>query len=432
MKNSTLLNVISSTLYYSREWHRREQQNYQFHPVIMEVLDKFTPTDFTLLVLEWPHQSLKDASNVAFTESEAKGLADRQTVTTFGRYIRRHFPEMKDHEIRDFTTKCRNDTFEFWETSDDIVRSVQIGPKSCMSWDSSYTPGSDSYDTGSLHPYRVYDPSLGWKAVVRLDKDSGAVNGRGLVLHQEDGKKIFVRTYKRGSDYSYADEAMEMFLRESGYDHVEEWPEGTKLALIKWGKGVLAPYIDGDNQNASIVGDYLVIKHRGDYDCTSTEGNPYGYNSLCECCDDYYDSDEMTTARNENGYEIEVCSCCLDDYFRYAAGRHGRSNYHHEDAVTELANGDYIVTAYLSDNGVVETKDGDYEYEHDCVKTTGGDWVLDSDIDYIVVKGVAYEIGVETYECAADGCTYVTALENMIEVDGDTYHPNNVPETEKE
>lgn len=438
MKNSELLKVLTSILSGTRQWHHREQQSYEFHPVIKEVLDKFNPTNINLLALEWPHQSLRDAGNVAFTESEQKGEADRQTVTTFGRYIRRHFPDMKDHEIRDYATKCQNDLYEIWETSDDIVRSVQLGPKSCMSWDSCYTPGSEGYDPSLLHPYRVYDPALGWKCAVRLDPVTRSINGRALVFHESSGDKVFVRTYKRGPDYSHADEALEMFLRESGYMHVDGWSEGTPIAKINHKKSFLFPYIDGEAQNVTDdSSNTLKIAYRGTYDCTSTDGTAYSAcTEYCNCCEEYFDEDDMITVRDDDGYEEQVCQSCCDDNYVYAYGRRGQEAYYRENNVVETVCGENVSINFLEVNGVVEIEGNEYAFEQSVVETTDGlkfheDYLPSG---YVLINGTVYKRDKDEVFYCEDTCEWYAIAEvgDPVIVDGNTYHPEHAPETEKE
>ncbi len=428
------LDVVLVTLRLTREWHRREQDNYAFHPVIREVMKKFRPADYLLLALEYPHQSVRDAANVAYTQNERNGVADRQTVTTFGRYIRKHFPDMKDHEVRDYATKCIGDIFEIWETSDDIVKSVQLGPKSCMSWSSCYTPGNSDYNPHELHPYRVYDPALGWKSVVRLDPNTRQINGRGLVYHGEDNsQKIFVRTYKRGSDYSYADEALEMWLKESGYSHLEEWPDGTKMKLIPFRNSVLAPYIDGGTQNAEPVGNHLVVRYNGKYDCTSTEGVPYNddNSSECSCCEEYYDEDDMCWVEDGNTH---VCDGCREEYYVEAMGRR-YSEWYHVDSCIRTVSGDYYHEDCFEYHDIVELEDGRYEHKKECIQDSNDDWHLKSDVNsspgYIIIDDIAYLLE-EVFYCNATNAYYVSADDKAVEVDGKVYHEDYAPETLEE
>jgi hypothetical protein len=427
----------------TRDWHRRDQRAFAFHPVITEIMQKHMPEDYRLLALEFPHQSVRDASNVAYTRDERSGINDRQTVTTFGRYIRKMFPQLKDHEIRDYATKCRNDLYEIWETSDEIIRSVQLGPKSCMTWDSSHTPGTDDYDEDSLHPYRVYAPELGWKAAVRLDPDTKVINGRGLVWHNaENDEKYFVRTYKRGNDYSYADEALEYWLKENGYKHESAWPE-VPLRHYSHGPNFLAPYIDGDiqrvmkhsNRAYKSGGPYysLTICENGDYECSNTDGNTYDNDDcLCECCDEYCNSDDMRRTYSGD----EVCENCADDHYVEAYVRDDYTELVSSDRVIECEN-EYYHEDYYDRHDIVYTQNDDYQFKKNCVESAGSEWHLKSTIEgndeYVIIDDFAYYKS-DCFFCQGTQKWY-TDDEEQIEVDGKVYHKDyyeqNISETEE-
>lgn len=89
----------------SREWYRREMDRAPLHPTIAKMLKNPEQaqwlTDWREMLLEYPHVADLDATKIAFTENEAKGVADRQTVTTLGKYIKRHAPNIPDHILRD-------------------------------------------------------------------------------------------------------------------------------------------------------------------------------------------------------------------------------------------------------------------------------------------------------------------------------------------
>ena len=433
--------VVLEILRMSRDWHSREQKAYDFHPVIKDIMKKHLPENYRLLALEYPHQSVKDASNVAFTRDERSGENDRQTVTTFGRYIRRMFPHLKDHEIRDYATKCRNDIYEVWEDEKGIILSVQNGPRSCMTWDNSYTPDTEYYDASQLHPYQVYAPELGWKTAVRLDPDTKLILGRGLVWHSEDDKeKYFVRTYKKGNDYSYADEALEYWLKESGYTHHSGWPDGIPLKLFSHNNDFLAPYIDGDYQRVSKVSGRiykgvpysLVIREDGDFECTNTDGNPCNSADChCNCCDEYYNSDDMRSVYEDD----DVCYDCAENYYRMAYT--DSTNYReriHEDNIITFEGEEYHIE-YLDHHNLVEVQDGEYAKLKDTYETRDGGYVLKSDIgsgsDWALVDNIAYPKD-EMYFCNASFEWYLIDDAEPIELNGKTYHPEHVPVTLEE
>ena len=98
-------NFVHSGL--GRDWFRRETRRYELHPAVVELLEannKPMPRDWQQLLLEWPHRSETDHNRVAYTPDEAKGIADRQTVTTIGKYLTRHF-DLPDHVIRDIVAR---------------------------------------------------------------------------------------------------------------------------------------------------------------------------------------------------------------------------------------------------------------------------------------------------------------------------------------
>lgn len=425
----TCLEVLKAT----RDWHSREQKAYNFHPVIRDMMQKHLPEDYRLLALEFPHQSVKDASNVAFTRDEASGINDRQTVTTFGRYVRRMFPQLKDHEIRDYATKCRNDTYEIWDTVEGIIKSVQEGPKSCMTWDSYYTPTSPDYNARNKHPYLVYAPELGWKCAVRLDPDTQVINGRALLWHDQEGKKYFVRSYKRGSDYSYADEALEYWLREEGYIHKTGWPDETPLKFYSSGDNFLAPYIDGEIQKVTKLDSVrkygeqeyrLIIEEGGKYDCTNTDGNAYTEECYCECCDNHYDEDQMQSTYDGP----DVCEDCAEEYYVQAyLSTHRWTELVHRDRTIEL-NGDYYHEDFLDEHDIVHLEDSisdEYDFKRNCLEDENGNYYqvefVNGSRNYQVIDDTVFPIE-DCYYCESSQQWYVEFKDPKIEVDGKVYN----------
>jgi hypothetical protein len=425
---------------HNYHWYRREIRTYDFHEVIIELIRKHKPENLALLVLEYPHKSVKDPSNLAFTRDIRAGEDDRQTVTTFGRYIRRHFPQLKDHEIRDYTTKCNSDIFEVWDTIEGIIRSVQLGPKSCMTWDNQYTPGHPEYveHKSRKHPYRVYDPSLGWRSVVRLRKEDNMIMGRALVLELSEENKGFVRTYKRGTDYSYADETLEYWLKEAGYEHWGEWPAKSKLKRIESDYGVLAPYLDGDIQTVDDNGEYLIITPYGNFELDTTDG----YINLeeedqayCEYCDSHHDESYMVDT--DDSYYPQVCHSCASNNFIQAVGYNGRTVFVQEEHTIYLeSTGEHYFEDDIESNGIVQLQDGDYALVEDAIEHgITGDFYLLSDIEKadntIIIGEYCYERD-DTGVFYCEGSKEYYYNEASVEVDGLTYHVDYAPQKETE
>lgn len=385
-----------------RTWFCRESSNAPMHPAIKQAVMLAPPADWHLLVLEHPHAADMDPTRIAYTRSDAHGEADRQTVTSVGKYLTRHFPSLRDHQIRDIVMRHGAYKFEIWDTVSAIVRSVQDGPHSCMCW------GDFDRDTDT-HPYEAYHPDYGWRAAVRLD-DNGIITARCLVNVSET-PPVFVRSYTRKDNaYSHSDEAIEVWLRDQGFEKVNSW-EGLKLKRITKGRyndDFWAPYLDGDCKWVEDCGDHLLISDDGDYECDRTDGHANG-SSRCTCddCGERHREDDMHGV----GYhgDRSVGPCCVDDY-AYVNGRNGDSYLIHGDEAI-CVDGEYYDRDYLARYDIVELDDGDYvhqsdavylesrdiwvrhddecavycegsgSYEHidDCVQLEDGDWALESD-----------------------------------------------------
>ena len=88
----------------SRDWHFKLSSKFELHPVVKTLLKQHRPADWQQLLLEWPHVSETDQSRLAYTRDEKHGEADRQTITTIGKYVKRHWPHLKDNFLDDCIT----------------------------------------------------------------------------------------------------------------------------------------------------------------------------------------------------------------------------------------------------------------------------------------------------------------------------------------
>jgi hypothetical protein len=302
-----------------------------------------------------------DPLRVAYWQSEAKQAQDIRTVTSLGKYIKRHWPNLPDHIIRDWVAKAEPATFAFWDTRQDIVRSVQEGPKSCMQW-----PGHDEDDA---HPYEAYDPALQWKAAVRLQ--GGEILGRTLVCFQHN-PPVWVRSYTKEDGRSGTDFALEDWLKEQGcVKRSQGWPEGTKLAFIE----DAVPYLDAStdcNRKIDIYKDTIVVSQDGQYIADCQDGS-YSEDdrSMCDECGGNFYEEDITYVESE---ERSVCSCCLSKHYTYVEGTmygsHTSSYYVRDENVVRV-NGDVYDGNNLPDY-IVELADGDYAHTDDVVCTEDG------------------------------------------------------------
>lgn len=406
-----------SQLRNEHSWFDREVGRYPLHFAVAKFLDagKF-PNDWKALLLEWPHVSVNDPARVAYTRSPEHGEADRQTVTSLGKYLRRHF-NVPDHEIRDACMQAKGGVVHITHSMERMIWAVQTGPKSCMQ-----DEGWGFYD----HPYNVYAPKYGWGLAYRVEVDEDGDEhcvARALVHEDEDGFKCFVRSYRKSDGYSYADEGLEATLREMGYEHLRSWPGGTRLARIERHDGkILLPYIDGDEQSVSDCGSHLEIDCEGSLSGTSTDGTAAGQRyAICDDCEEDIEDEDDAHTVGRPGHELVVCEHCCNRNYTLVTGCWGERYFLHDEDAVETTRGDFVDSDYFEDAGVVVTGDGEYAYEVDCVRASDDEWYDKDTLDSnnIVYLDAPYEdrYGDVYYYAPGDDVVYTR--------DGGVYHEDD-------
>ena len=127
--------TLAHILYGTREWHRREQMRNPLHHAIYSLIfEKAAPDLGPVIELcaQWPHVSKTDPTKIAYTQDESKGIADRQTVTNFGRYVRKFYSPaiISDHELRDIAARLKPDEMRFVTDGAEIYRDWETDRKS--------------------------------------------------------------------------------------------------------------------------------------------------------------------------------------------------------------------------------------------------------------------------------------------------------------
>lgn len=419
-------------LYLNREWYFDLRRRFALHPVVDHLVKAYRPNDWQQLLLEHPHISETDPNRLAYTRDEAAGKADKQTVTSVGKYIKRHWPALPDHILRDAAALYVPDKIEYGTGIQFLIRGIEFGPRSCMQSGYGTIPFKDSdlkqlklwmgdpdeYDEPrwELHPYSVYVPEYGWGMVIRTSE--GQVLGRCLTWTdpEDASRKVFVRSYARnkGGDLaqSGSDHAIEAWLKERGFVKRDGWPHGAKFAQLCHPSGdYMMPYLDGSTVNDRRVSEgwdnerkvgYFFRDPSGDYTCDNTDGSAsrdddeeddedYRY---CEDCDtrDHYDNMHYVGRDGDRC----VCESCFDDYVEVRGSRrswtgrgNGYSEYHirQEDASPVYSshrnadNGcvDYHVDPdHLPDDVVITYHDGCAELD-DVVRCTDDEYYFPDD-----------------------------------------------------
>jgi hypothetical protein len=328
-------------------------------------------------------------------------------------------------------SSCFKGEVKVYETTEDIIRSVQEGPETCMKW------AESKIKKRGAHPYEVYDPALGWKSYVRIV--NGEIKGRALV---NNGKYVRCFGQNVSEGWRQADEQLVAWLEMSGTKKANSWPNGTKLALIEVSGGILAPYIDGDVQRVDCIGDFLVIEEEGEYKCTYQDGTMSSveleFTYTCACCGDGYFEEPF---RHAGQYEDEpICESCVE-YYTLVTGYHGEEYYLLSDDVTCTVEGDCYDPAYLAYHSVVRIDQGrhadGYSQLENCVQDYArGIWHQD-DIGKALIRLDAgrhsdeYAPLDETWTCAHTGLVLHDDDESVTASDGNTVSPEELTDSEE-
>ena len=439
----------------ARQAWRQMALSKHLHPVVDSILRAYRPLDWQQLLLEWPYISDKDPTKLAYTPSEAYWIADRQVVTSIGKYLNRHWPHVADHIRRDFVAAYSCDEMQIKRTVEGIITGIELGARSCMQSRYGTIPfgehhyehmlrwlrGEDS-DTPDwhLHPYIVYKPEYGWGMATRV-KDN-VVLGRGLVLDTEiDGEKVkgFVRTYSRRSDEESSsgdDNILAEWLKLQGFEKWGSWPNGAKIAKLPhptkaYTYSFFTPYIDGGHHRVSEAEDHLFIDEDGIICCDNTDGGQENddapeYIGSCSCCGDAVRDDDENHIWAGYHEEDLVCGSCDDEYV-YVYSSRGRY-YLHRDNVESIVGDSY--------NG----RPIDPDYAPDWARQAhDGQWYHEDDVYYVDSEGEYYpadEVQVLTdgtivlaedaWQCEGSGDWYGPDDEDdKVEYDGKTYHRDN-------
>ena len=438
-----------------KSWHAEQQSLHALHPSVALMLSRQLPKDYVQLALEYAHVSEKDATRLAYTRSEADGVNNRQLVTSIGKYLARHWAHVEDHLRRDVQAAYSPDTLVIHNTTPEIIRGIEEGPRSCMASVYNSIPFKDYHreqmqewfkdpehqnePPWDIHPYSAYRPEYGWSIALRITP-AGAIDGRAL-LYKDGADMVFLRTYRRNrtnpDGWSETDFTLTEWLKYQGYKEIDSWPDGAKLHTPDKGRGcIFAPYIDGECKGVSFDGvttsvivscksdsshwcenTSALVDEREDDCCDDDDDRRY-----CESCDEYYDADQMCHAGRDGG--VYICEGCRDNDYTWVRGsdayaRSGYRNYYilNENAGEILRTGDYVDPEYLPDN-IVQLENDDYAEINDCV-CIDGDYYLDDDPNVVSLEdpdgNLEYGHGLKTDCYRAEDGTWWTDETHYLE-----------------
>lgn len=421
-------------------WHATMQLK-PLHPVVVDLLkNRALPERWQAVVLEWPHASDEDQTLLAYTPNEEKALKGIVVNLSPAKYIRKHWGDLADHEVRDVVARVANEAnFSWYSTADDIVHVAMNGPRSCMSW-RDHEEFDEDGELAWPHPYRAYAPELGWRMAVRRGPD-GRIDGRALVYQETPERSVFVRSYRRTFEayagtmqetYSQSDEALEAWLQNQGIDKLDGWPEGTTLARMvdRDSDKPVVPYLDGCNDRFNFIGDAIRIEDGGKNcaDCTDGDWSEGGDWRTCDHCGEEFDFDEGEHIYVGFREDEIVGGCCAGD-FTCVTGRR-RQTYYVRDEYVVWVNGEAYDEDYLDDNDIVELHDGTYVKEEDAVWSDRDNEYYRPD-EVVDTEDEGWVPCEDAWQCAESGDWYSSNTEFVL-LDGEKYHPDNLPDEEEE
>jgi hypothetical protein len=219
----------------------------------------------------YPHLSQKQLGKIAFTEDDKKGMADRQTIISPGRYLTRFFSDKltpKEIERWAGAVSMASKEFELKITQDaDEIEAIYVnGPGSCMS-------GKRSWE---VHPARIYaGPDL---AVAYLGTP------------EKPTARCVIWPEKKLRSVMYGD-VTKLEIALDGADYVEGEMYGARLRKIELGHGAyVMPYLDCAPGIED--GDEFFITGGDDNDCSTQDGKIYLGSPCGNCCEIMRDGDE--------------------------------------------------------------------------------------------------------------------------------------------
>jgi|LakMenEpi03Aug12_release.lakeMendotaPanAssembly.Ray.scaffolds.fasta_scaffold120027_3 hypothetical protein len=263
--------------------------------------------------LHFVHLAKGDPSKIAYTESAEKGMCDRQTVTTVGRYLTKHFSDyLSDTDIASLAAihaeKHGNVTIplRFAKTPDEFeaVYSMDATFSSCMQYE------ADNFRS-KVHPCRVYGAGDLELAYLTMPGDPDRLNSRALIWRL--GSKTLVgRVYGDGARLraALAQAGIVTTSDNSSYDKLD----GARLLRIEHFDTFVLPYID-NSSNATDCGDFLRIDSSGDIEGGRTDGlAEESSRYTCESCGGRMDEENSFFIENR---DESWCEHCTDNHAFY-------------------------------------------------------------------------------------------------------------------
>lgn len=382
------------------------------------------------------HTSKADPTKVAYAKDwralwslidptiEDKTDATNKFVTTTpGKYLTKFYGDvLTEVQIRDMAAACVAEALppvlHIATTEADIIKAIAEGPtESCMANGYHHDGNREKYGwfKSPVHPAAIY--ASGDIEVLYLKNSDGEITARAIAAtHSKKVARIYGDKTK-----------MLKAMAGTGYEQQERALVGCRIRKILFDddRKVVMAYVDagigsgGGSLYAEDEGDdgflCLVSDENSSYYNTYDGYNNKGYSDakghhshhVCYECDD---ADNLTMATARSGDDIEVCGSCLNNFYRWAIGRHGDESWHHRDRCIEVS-GDWYVERYASDNNIRQA---------DCGPSSG-EWLHEDDLRY-TEGGYAHESECTKLDIEHNEANWALDDDTEETADGDTIH----------
>jgi hypothetical protein len=270
-----------------RSWRRSNWFLYGVIEINWDDAKPLVPTEASRN--HFAHVSMTDGAMVAFTENDAKGVADRQTKMKPGKYLTKFFgnvlkPEQITQLATEFAAEFAPCELKFATDADDIEHVYVNGPRSCMS----YSPGEYSSDE---HPTRAYaGPDL---QIAYIENADRGITARAVIW---PANKVHSTIYGDAG-------RLRPLLRAAGYK--EGCLSGARLTALKQSGQYVVPYVDGISYG-HVDGKHIVLSGSGGVYLNSTSGLS-GPEYRCDCCGDGMSEDDGYYCEDDGETYCEHC-----------------------------------------------------------------------------------------------------------------------------
>lgn len=368
----------------------------------------------------------KDDGKISFYATVKALLTDKRTITTPGRYLKRVYPTLPDHKIRDVANvhniEYAEPEIKIARSESECVRVVAEGPGSCMA-NSNYP--SNNWFKGHVHPAAVYgyseeDPD--WKPDTEI-------------LYFEDAKgkikaRVICSALTKACARIYGDETrMRRAMVKLGYRQEVGALKGARIRNIENenGDGIILPYVDAgvssgggdlrffvENDRYLRLGEdglrtYMGYEHGG---VAYTDGRDYEDDDTfcCDSCGEAYDNEDANSTFDGH----IICDECRSEYYSYAIvslNPEQRALVHDDDSTYVHGMRDRYLDSILDEADIYECQyDGRYYHIDDLLSTPEG-WVHEN---YAVALDEEY-----------DDCGYAMKGHTVETHDGRTIHEDH-------